>query len=169
MTSLKIWLPNVRPIFVVSIYRPPSGLTDNFKTHISNMLNDIVQTRKFDIYIGGDFNIDYKKNNPHKKLLKELEVEYGLTQPLYSDTIVDLIFTNNKDFSHPGTINYNGSDHLPTFIIRKKIKAKQITTEFIGRTYKNYSKEILTEKLLASNWEEQFQLQNPNLAWDFFH
>ena len=61
MTSLKISLPNVRPIFVVSIYRPPSRLTDNFRTHISNMLNDIVQTRKFDIYIGGDFNIDYKK------------------------------------------------------------------------------------------------------------
>ena len=108
-------------------------------------------------------------------MLKELEVEYGLTQlvnsntrPLYSNTIIDLIFTNNKDFSHPGTINYNVSDHLPTFIIRKKIKAKQITTEFIGRTYKNYSKEILTEKLLAINWEEQFQLQNPNLAWDFF-
>ena len=175
MASVQICLPNVRPIFVVSIYRPPSGSFDLFNNHMINVLNKITSYRMYDLYVGGDFNINYKVNSPARKILKDLEVQYDLfqlvqcnTRPLYSTSIVDLIFTNNKEFSHFGSIDLNISDHIPIFVIRKKVKVKRTSAEFIGRTYRNYSKDILHKKLNEIDWDELYELDCPNKKWDLF-
>ena len=55
-----------------------------------------------------------------------------------------------------GTLDLNVSDHLPIYIIRKKIKVKPITLEFIGRTYKNYNREILGTRLNLVDWSDLF-------------
>ena len=175
MHTLKLNLKNLRPIFITAIYRPPAGLIEAFNNHMVDLLEDMSQTRKYDVFVGGDFNIDYTKCSPNRKVLKDLEYRFGLSQlitertrPLYSDSIIDLIYTNNPDVSKSGTLNYNISDHLPTYVIRKKIKIKPTTSEFSGRTYQNYSREILRAKLQDVVWDEVYDEHDPNLAWDAF-
>ena len=109
------------------------------------LLNVITLPRRKDIFVGGDFNIDYNRNNEGRKVLKEMETKYGLTQliaeksrPLYNDSIIDLISTNNPELTMSGSLNYNISDHVPIYVVRKKNKIKPIKVEFFGRSYRNY-------------------------------
>ena len=67
-----------------------------------------------------------------------------------------------------GSLDYNVSDHLPMYIIRKKIKVKPITSEFTGRTYKHYSREILKQMLDNVDWSELLEESNPDLQWKLF-
>ena len=87
---------------------------------------------------------------------------------MYSDTIVDLIFTNNPTDLTFGTLDLNISDHLPIWAIRKKTKIKPTTSEFSGRTYKNYNKDILRERLSQINWQIFYNEPDVNRAWNFF-
>ena len=155
LVSIKLNIENVRPIFLISVYRPLSGLIQPFSNHLIQLSDELAIHRKYDVICGGDLNIDYRRCSPNKKVLKVLENRFGLSQmitdktrPLYSDAIIDQIFTNNPGFMKAGTLDLNVSDHLPVYIVRKKIKAKPINSEFVGRTYKHYNREILRLRLL---------------------
>ena len=154
MLTVKLTIHNLRPFFVSAIYRPPSGSLLSFKQHMYDLLNVITLSWKVDVFIGGDFNIDYNRNNDNRKILREIEGTFGLaqlitkkTRPLYNNSTIDLIFVNNPDVTSSGTLHYNVSDHVPVYVIRKKIKIKTTKTEFFGRTYRNYSKDILAQKM----------------------
>ena len=175
LVTVRLNIEKLRPILICAVYRPPSGCIATFNNHIISLLDNLSTSRKYDLYLGGDFNIDYLKPSPNRKYLKDLENSFSLmqvitekTRPLYSNTIVDLIFTNNQADSTSGTLDLNVSDHLPTWIIRKKVKVKPITSEFIGRTYKNYNMNTLREKLLQINWQSYFREEDLNKAWDMF-
>ena len=140
------------------------------KQYLFELLNVITLLGKADVYIGGDFNIDYSKNNDNRK---DMETKYGLCQliydssrPLYANTLIDLIFTNNPDISKSGSLNVNVSDHIPIFVVRKKVKIKPIRVEFVGRTYRNYSKDILANKMSEVGWNALYQLEDPDAIWD---
>ena len=47
---------------------------------IWSILNHIACHRKYNVYIGVDLDIDYETNGPPMKMLKDLEVQYGLSQ-----------------------------------------------------------------------------------------
>ena len=137
------------------------------------LLNVITLPRRKDIFAGGDFNIDYNRNNEGRKVLKEMETKYGLTQliaeksrPLYNDSIIDLIITNNPELTMSGSLNYNISDHVPIYVVRKKIKIKPIKVEFFGRSYRNYSKNILADRMLEIVWNDLLLLDNPDTIWN---
>ena len=137
MLTVKLNIPNLRSIFITAVYRPPTGSLPILKQHMYELLNVITLPRKTDIFLGGDFNIDYNRNNDSKKLLKEMETKYGLTQlitvksqPLYNNSIIDLIFVNNPELTMSGSLNYNISDHIPIFVVKKKIKIKPSKVEF---------------------------------------
>ena len=49
------------------------------------------------------------------------------------------------------------------------MKTKPITSEFTGRTYKNYNIDTLRERLFEINWQTYFLENDLNIAWDFFH
>ena len=100
MLSVKLTIQNLRSIFITAVYRPPTGSLLAFKQHMYELLNVITLPRRKDIFVGSDFNIDYNRNNEGRKVLKEMETKYGLTQliaeksrPLYNDSIIDLILT----------------------------------------------------------------------------
>ena len=44
------------------------------------------------------------------------------TRPLYNDAIIDLILTNTNKAQNSGVLDWNLSDHSPTFINIKKEK-----------------------------------------------
>ena len=141
LMTIRLHCEKLRPIFICAIYRPPTGNTSNFNEHIVKLMDNIAPSRKYDVYIGGDFNIEYSKPSPHRKYLKDFENRFSLTQliynktrPLHSNAIVDLIFKNNPSDSTSGTFDINISDHLPIWVVRKKVKVKPVTTEFTSRT-----------------------------------
>ena len=139
--------------------------------HLNALFEQIAVTRKYDVIIGGDFNINYQKCSGNRNFLKDFENRFDLTQmvkektrPLYSDSTVDLILTNNPSFMKVGSLDLNISDHLPIYIVRKKKKkVKPITSEFTGRTYKNYSMDILRPRLDSVDWTSFLDENNPNL------
>ena len=173
MLTVKLNIPNLRSIFITAVYRSPTGSLPIVKQHMYELLNVITLPRKTDIFLGGDFNIDYNRNNDSKKLLKEMETKYGLTQlitvksrPLYNNSIIDLIFVNNPELTMSGSLNYNISDHIPIFVVRKKIKIKPTKVEFFGRNYRNYSKDTLAARMGEIDWNDLLLLTNPDTIWE---
>ena len=175
LITLRLHVTNVRPIFLTALYRPPSGQIQPFSNYLIQLFDRLSLNKKFDVILGGDFNIDYQKCSPNRKTLKDIESRFGLTQmvsektrPLYSDTTVDLIFTNNPNFMKTGSFDLNISDHLPIYIIRKKIKIKPTSSEFIGRSYKKYSTDILKQRLELIDWTDLLEENEPNQQWKLF-
>ena len=175
LISMKLNIENVRPIYLIALYRPPAGSLQSFSEHLNTLFDQITLIRKYDVILGGDFNIDYQRCSASRKILKDFEYRFGLTQmiqdktrPLHSNTTVDLIYTNNPSFMKTGTLDLNISDHLPIYIIRKKTKVKPVTSEFTGRTYKKYSKEGLGLRMNSIDWTSLFDECNPNVQWKMF-
>ena len=64
---------NQRKIIIGTLYRPPQGNVKEFVEALTVVVNDIVDGTKADIFILGDFNINYQESNtPDKKNLKNL-------------------------------------------------------------------------------------------------
>ena len=80
---------------------------------------------------------------------------------------IDLIYTDSEDIACSGILDLNISDHDLVYVSKKKesVKRKQMT--FLGRSYRNYNKEILQNYLRESNWDEFWLLDDPNVCWDF--
>lgn len=53
-------------------------------------------------------------------------------------SIIDLIFSDMKHVFRTGVIECNISDHLPIFIIRKKINESKTYEEITVRNYRNF-------------------------------
>ena len=124
LLTLKLNIEKVRPIFLIALYRPPAGLMQPFSEYLNALFEQIAVTRKYDVIIGEDFNINYQKCSGNRIFLKDFENRFGLTQmvkektrPLYSDSTVDLILTNNPSFMKVGSLDLNISDHLPIYIV----------------------------------------------------
>ena len=178
LQTIKILLPNTRPIFVSNIYRPPDGKLDLFLNKLNELCISLDRLSRVDIFLGGDFNIDYSVPGGPRKALKDLEKRLDFkqliqkpTRPLYNTAILDLIFTNSKELGVSGILDFNVSDHCPVFIQRKRLKAKMIKESFAGRTYKNYSFDKLVTELNNSdfssfNGELQEQTLSINELWN---
>ena len=136
-----IWISfhpkNRRKYVIASVYRPPNGNVIAFCNMLKDMVTDITTDSNADIFITGDFNIDYNKHNhPKRQELKNWETSLGLKQYIsyitrFSDSpsTIDLIFSNSDDISHSGVLHLNISDHEATYFVRKKItpKFKRVT------------------------------------------
>ena len=55
------------------------------------------------------------------------------------------------------------------YIVHKKLKRKIVSGEFKGRSYKNYVKEIFEFNLIHQDWQNFFELTEPNQLWTIFH
>ena len=128
-----------------------------------------------DLVIIGDFNIDYT----NKQLLQSsglvgLETKYSLTQLIKHHTrisnesrkTIDLIYTDMKNISKSGVVNYNVSDHLPIFHVKKKIRTKIVKKTTYGRSYKRYNRETFLRLMENQNWENYFEVNDLTILWD---
>ena len=174
---INLILPNCKNVIIGTVYRPPQGNVKVFCDTLDEKLLAIRNTRleNYDIFIMGDFNIDYKKpNNLDTKLLKWFEQRSSLKQIIndvtrYSttDSCLDLIFTDSIDIFDSGTLDVNLSDHEMIYVTRKHAKKNKASTCFTGRSYLNYNEEVFIERLNNFDWDPFYTLENPEIAWNF--
>ena len=87
--------PHTRRLYLIFVYRPPTGKVKNCIDALENCLKFLL---KSDIVIGGDFNINYAKpRQDNTKKLKHFINQYQLTQyikdstrPLQNEGTIDL-------------------------------------------------------------------------------
>ena len=73
---IKLYLPHCT-IGIVNIYRSPSGNFEHFVNNLETLLNSI-SSNSMELFIFGDFNINFLNNATLKELLNSLLATYGL-------------------------------------------------------------------------------------------
>ena len=59
--TLKIIRKYTKPMYLINLYRPPTGDLENMYTSLSQLLSSLDNIDKATVVIGGDFNIDFSK------------------------------------------------------------------------------------------------------------
>ena len=159
----------------VTMYRPPSGKVESFINHLSEVLDNDQQAGGKEFIIFGDFNINYRaKKSVDTHKLTSWQHKYGLIQHVKgctrssqkSSTMLDLIFTSMSYCSAAGVLDLYISDHQPVYLVKKKDKDKRGRVCFKGRSYINYTKDLLSD-CLTNVIKESFRDElDPNRCWD---
>ena len=178
MQILSINQPHLKKIIIANLYRPPQGNISEFCDTLHDTIVSInsLINRDAEIFILGDVNINYlNPTSPGYRDIKWFEQRVGLQQLItvpmrYShvNTCKDLIFTNCENVLGSGVLDNNISDHQPIFVTRKyssKIKTK---TNFTGRSYLNFDEGTFAENLVQLNWDYLYEINDVDVAWDFF-
>lgn len=172
MQIVEILLPCTKPIIIINIYRPPSGIISEAIQEIQTAINNLdINT---EVFVIGDFNIDYNMNSASYKKLSTFETKKNLTQYIVSytritnksATIVDHAYTNSLKIIESGVIDINMSDHYAIFIIRKKTHIPHNKTTFTCRATKYFDREIFCEILKDHNWNELYTETDTEKGWN---
>ena len=166
--------PNQRKTVIGVVYRPPQSSIQLFTTTLTELVSKINTGRNRDMFILGDFNINYAtKGGQSRKQLKEFEALTNLNQLIqvptrYStnNSIIDLIFTNSSNIMNCGTLDLNLGDHEAIFVTRKKSKDKFNIVESVGRSYLNYNKELFQQQLKDHDWTSLNEITDANSYWN---
>ena len=171
---LKIVNKHSSNVVLCTMYRPPEGELEKAIVYMNNCLRAL-NTAKNDIYILGDWNVNYKNMlSPNYKKMFFFENSNNLKQVIKDTTrntdktksLIDLIFTNAPHISESGTIESFISDHQPVYIIKKQAKVAKTGVKFEGRSYKHLDLDSLLTQLSNANWHDLYANTDPNAAWD---
>ena len=164
-----------RKILFLNVYRPPNGNVGNLVDHLNLVLSSIPRIDRKDVLVIGDFNENMKGENPDKIKLTRFGYTNSLEQLITKPTrctataanVIDLIFSNVTHVQSSGVLELFLSDHLPVYLVKKmntRKTNKSIT--FMGRTYRNYSKEILEDRINRQiDVNELLSLDDPCECW----
>lgn len=174
-----ICLPK-RKLVVIGVYRPPQGSLQEFY----NVLDETLQmvSAKYPSYkcvVSGDINIDLLEDSISKKNLLCILNAYNLDQTIYeptrvtsnSSTLIDNIFTS-APYKAQVVISAL-SDHRGQFVSFPDLGiAKNAKTEDNNFVYKrifsNSKIEAFKSELSAMNWQNIFDITDPNIAYNEF-
>lgn len=155
-------------------YRPPGGDSNVAKNVIVEKVGLISDSVNREVIIIGDLNWNCQPENIY---ISELCEELNLTQIIDYPTrithgrssVLDVILTNMKNVAQSGCINHNISDHLPVFVVKKRL-TKPVELEIIRkRTFKNYDQETFGDRLFELDWSILDLLHDVNLAWSMLY
>ena len=182
MQWLKISMDNVRPIVIVSVYRPPQGNIDKCCEIICSAFDKANLKDNTDIFVLGDFNVNFlDKTTPAFRELDFTTKSLGLKQLITSRTrsttrdgiltesLIDLLFTNSEHVSKSMILDFNISDHAGILATRKKIPVNAAKINFRGRSYRNYVKNDFQESIINANWVDFYNNNDPNWLWDYMY
>ena len=164
-------------MYIANVYRPPQGNVKKFIEYLRESLDLIDDKSKKDVFILGDFNIDFKKKSDQntKDLIQTMNT-FGMKQHIVGITrygkknsCIDLIFSNSEYINNSGILDLNFSDHQAVYITKKKLKPEKSKIEFTGRSYKNYDIDYLQDSLRELDWVEFFSIEDPNESWDLLY
>ena len=151
--------PN-KTILIGNLHKPPQGNINNCLDILETVLSHL-DLIKIEVILIGDLNIDILEinNNMAKDLLNRMK-QLGLRQLIKEptrfsptkDSCIDLIFTNSNIISRSGVSNINISDHQMVLLTRKKAKFLKQKCDFIGRSYRNYNKELFLDRIKNADW-----------------
>ena len=179
MQWILLTIPNVRPIVIVNIYRPPQGNYKKGCTLLSEAFAKADLGDNADVFLLGDWNINLNQmGTPSAKELifttKTLGLKQLIKEPsrisfrngIKTETKIDLIFLNSDFISQAGILDLNISDHLAVMVTRKKVALKKEKVEFKGRSYRNYNRENFQGNLENINWDGFYEERDPNRLWE---
>ena len=165
-----------RNILFLNVYRPPNGNVENMVNCLNLALTNIPRLDRKDIVVMGDFNVNMSSYNIEKRKLTRFgqlnNLEQLVKQPTRTTSttanILDLIFCNMTHVHSSGIIDMFLSDHVPVYIVKKmNTKKKKNSVTFTGRTYRNYTTDILHEKINNNmNFEIILNNENPTEIWN---
>ena len=173
--TVKINRKCTKSMYIINVYRPPTGNLDTMYTALSDLLSNLNNINNATVVVGGDFNIDFNKHKSQgallmKRLSKRFSLEFLITdptRPLYNESTLDQILTNCKIIKSSGIIDSNISDHVPIFINIKKSKTSYQKSTFIGRTYRTFDKERFVAHLRNSGFDDiPVNVLPPDCCWD---
>ena len=140
--------------YIITLYRPPNGDVEHFCEQVDILCKSLPDRENSNIIIGGDININFAKNSNHKSMLNRIMKRFSFSQlineptrPLYGDNIVDLIFSNSSKIESTGLLDWNVSDHVPTFVNIKKKKTVFVKDKFTGRSYLDFDEDAFLNLL----------------------
>ena len=155
-----IYRPHCKNVIVGNIYRPPNGNLKRAITYLEECLLSL-ELDTVDLFILGDLNVNYKNklSADYKKLnffvkangLKVV-IETTTRTTEKTNSLLDLILTNSMYVSKAGTLDHYISDHQPIYV--KKGRDARPKVEFEGRSYRNFDKESLRDKLTEIDWAD---------------
>ena len=169
---IRVIRENAKDMLIGTIYRPPGGNVEVFCNYLKDTLEEIGNNFNREIFLMGDFNINYLNPQDHStKLLLDFEQLNGLKQlillPTRGVNCIDLLFSNSNDITNAGVLPLNISDHDLIFATKKKTCIKRKQVKFTGRSYRYYDKDIFQTQIINMNWEGYWGLRNPNDCWQF--
>ena len=168
-----------RNIILLNVYRPPNGNVENMVNHLNLTLSNIPRQDRKDIIVMGDFNVNMSGNDADKRRLIRFSQVSSLDQLIESPTrctvntssMIDLIFSNMTHVESSGVLDVFISDHMPIYLVKKmNTKKTNQHVNFKGRTYRNYSKVILQEKINEQlDVQRLILLRDPVECWDVLY
>ena len=175
--GLYIQKPNNRKIFILCIYKPPTGSFDTLLDFLKIVLDDPV-VKDSEVWILGDFNMNFTiRNNPNimsiNRFLKENNLQQLINEPTRltnrGGTCLDWIITNCRYVSSKGVLNDLISDHFPVYAVRKKSREIVERVWKSVRIYKNYDVDHFKNLFDLIDWENFFNCSAPDVLWDILY
>ena len=159
------------PFLICFIYRNPDETAD-WRDHFEIMISNISYD-KYTLQILGDFNINL--NSP-ELLWKSTVIQLGLEQLIeentrvnpISQTLIDHIYTNNKDYVvNSKVIKTKISDHYAIYLsYLQKLDKRNIKghTCIKYRCYKKFNENSFTAELSQVPFKNLYNITDPNTA-----
>ena len=172
--TLKIDKPNFKTFFVSSVYKPPKGDCTKCISFIGDIL---AKNPNEEVWILGDFNIDFLKRNisSTKKVLNSIctlglvQLIKNVTRPAAGKgTCIDWILTNSEYVSLSFVSNDLISDHYPVVSVRKKARELKLKEPKFIRLYNRLDLKVLGNILENLDWSEYEAAVDPDFKWGFF-
>ena len=125
---LEMTLPNSKPTRICSVYGPPDSKLENSLHELQSQYETLEVSRRQDVIIIGDINVDHEKASSNKtnlcSFMKVLKIEQLMITPTRvtetTSTLIDHIWCNNPTlYVHRGVGETGLSDHSLIFCCRK--------------------------------------------------
>ena len=169
-----------KDVIIGVIYRPPNKDVKSFNELMTTIIDKVNKEKKI-CYFMGDYNIDLLKHESHPQTSEFLDIMYSnnfipvITRPTRkkdkSGTLIDNIFTNNLveiNHSIQGLFKREISDHLPIFMIHKRIKEKENTFYSMKRKFSLQNKNRFKDLMAQVDWTILYN-QDTTSAFEVFH
>lgn len=122
----------------------------------------------------GDLNWDCTESNEY---ITELSDSLGLEQLISGPTrfsstrssLLDVILTNIKNVYQQGSVICNLSDHLPVFVIKKRITEPSVYENIYKRSFRQYDSTDFMDRLCDLDWTVINELEDVDLAWNMLY
>ena len=166
-----------REIILVNCYRPPQGDIEVCLRLLEERLVEF-DLSKVDVFILGDLNINIfdkkdKKNQNFNSSLKQIGLLQQINDPTRitskTATCIDLCYTNSNIVAKARVCNVSLSDHEMILVTRKKGPNIKVRGAFMGRSYRNFDKDLFRARLNDHNWEHLHDIVSPERKWAYFH
>ncbi|XP_026050145.1 uncharacterized protein LOC113037368 [Astatotilapia calliptera] len=173
MIWIEIFLPHTKPVLIGCCYRPPKSTTE-YLEKICRSIEQVLNPEK-DIFLLGDFNIDWLSNSSLKEKITCFTHPMGLKQivdyPTRFGKCIDHIYTNIHELcetppEHPPPIITGCSDH--NLVIANVRERKVPPQKIIQRSDTDFNEDNFIREIETVQWGEVEMELVPNMALSKF-